>query len=32
MWLDHCHCVIVALDEPRPRLVALNVAARNIGV
>jgi broad specificity phosphatase PhoE len=32
MWLDHCHCVIVALDEPQPRLVALNVAARNIGV
>jgi hypothetical protein len=24
--------VIVALDEPQPRLVALNVAARNIGV
>jgi hypothetical protein len=24
--------VVVALDEPQPRLVALNVAARNIGV
>jgi probable phosphoglycerate mutase len=32
MWLDHCHCAIVDLDEPQPRLVALNVAARNIGV
>jgi len=32
MWLDHCHCAVVALDESPPRLVALNVAARNIGV
>jgi 2,3-bisphosphoglycerate-dependent phosphoglycerate mutase len=32
MWLDHCHCVVVALDESPPRLTALNVAARNIGV
>jgi broad specificity phosphatase PhoE len=32
MWLDHCHCVVVALDESPPRLMALNVAARNIGV
>jgi len=32
MWLDHCHCAIVALDESPPRLTALNVAARNIGV
>ena len=32
MWLDHCHCVVVALDESPPRLVALNVDARNIGV
>ena len=32
MWLDHCHCAVVALDESPPRLVALNVDARNIGV
>jgi hypothetical protein len=32
MWLDHCHCVVVALGESPPRLTALNVAARNIGV
>jgi broad specificity phosphatase PhoE len=32
MWLDHCHCAVVALDEAPPRLTALNVAARNIGV
>jgi broad specificity phosphatase PhoE len=32
MWLDHCHCVVVALDESPPRLMALNVDARNIGV
>lgn len=32
MWLDHCHCVVVALGESPPRLMALNVAARNIGV
>jgi broad specificity phosphatase PhoE len=32
MWLDHCHCAVVALDESPPRLMALNVAARNIGV
>ncbi len=32
MWLDHCHCAVVALDHSPPRLVALNVAARNIGV
>jgi broad specificity phosphatase PhoE len=32
MWLDHCHCVVVALDESPPRLMALNVAARNVGV
>ena len=32
MWLDHCHCAVVALDEAPPRLVALNVAPRNIGV
>jgi broad specificity phosphatase PhoE len=32
MWLDHCHCAVVALDESPPRLVALNVAAHNIGV
>jgi broad specificity phosphatase PhoE len=31
MWLDHCHCAVVALDESPPRLVALNVDARNIG-
>jgi probable phosphoglycerate mutase len=31
MWLDHCHCVVVALDESPPRLTALNVAARDIG-
>jgi broad specificity phosphatase PhoE len=32
MWLDHCHCVVIALGESPPRLMALNVAARNIGV
>jgi broad specificity phosphatase PhoE len=32
LWLDHCHCAVVALDESPPRLVALNVAPRNIGV
>jgi broad specificity phosphatase PhoE len=32
MWLDHCHCAVVLLDESPPRLMALNVAARNIGV
>ena len=32
MWLDHCHCAVVALDESPPRLVALNIDARNIGV
>ncbi len=32
MWLDHCHCAVVALDQAPPRLTALNVAARNIGV
>ena len=32
MWLDHCHCAVVALDHSPPRLVALNVAPRNIGV
>jgi broad specificity phosphatase PhoE len=32
MWLDHCHCAVVALDETPPRLVALNVAPRTIGV
>jgi probable phosphoglycerate mutase len=32
MWLDHCHCAVVALDELPPRLVALNIDARNIGV
>jgi broad specificity phosphatase PhoE len=32
MWLDHCHCAVVALDESPPRLVALNVRTRNIGV
>ena len=32
MWLDHCHCAVVALGESPPRLMALNVAARNIGV
>jgi broad specificity phosphatase PhoE len=32
MWLDHCHCAVVALDESPPRLVALNVDARDIGV
>jgi broad specificity phosphatase PhoE len=32
MWLDHCHCAVVALDESSPRLVALNVAPRTIGV
>jgi broad specificity phosphatase PhoE len=32
MWLDHCHCAVIALDQPPPRLVGLNVAARNIGV
>lgn len=32
MWLDHCHCAVVALDQSPPRLTALNVAACNIGV
>jgi broad specificity phosphatase PhoE len=32
MWLDHCHCAVIALDESPSRLMALNVAARNIGV
>ena len=32
MWLDHCHCAVVALDASSPRLVALNVAPRTIGV
>jgi broad specificity phosphatase PhoE len=32
MWLDHCHCVVVALGDSPPRLMALNVAAHNIGV
>jgi len=32
MWLDHCHCIVVALDESPPRLMALNVTPRNIGV
>lgn len=32
MWLDHCHCAVVALGESPPRLVALNIDARNIGV
>jgi broad specificity phosphatase PhoE len=32
MWLDHCHCAVVALDKSPPRLVALNVDARNIVV
>jgi len=32
MWLDHCHCAVIALDESPPRLTALNVPARNIGV
>jgi probable phosphoglycerate mutase len=32
MWLDHCHCAVIALDEAPPRLTALNVPARNIGV
>lgn len=32
MWLDHCHCAVIELDESPPRLVALNVDARNIGV
>jgi probable phosphoglycerate mutase len=32
MWLDHCHCAVVALDHSPPRLVALNVAAGPTGV
>ena len=32
MWLDHCHCAVIGLDESPPRLTALNVAARTIGV
>jgi len=32
MWLDHCRCIVIALDESPPRLIALNVAACNIGV
>ena len=32
MWLDHCHCAVVALDASPPRLVGLNVTPRNIGV
>ena len=32
MWLDHCGCVVIALDESPPRLMALNVPARTIGV
>jgi glucosyl-3-phosphoglycerate phosphatase len=32
MWLDHCHAAVIALDRSPPRLVALNVAARTIGV
>jgi broad specificity phosphatase PhoE len=32
MWLDHCRCAVVALDESPPRLMALNVAPRNVGV
>ena len=30
MWLDHCHCAVIALAESPPRLTALNVAARNL--
>ena len=32
MWLDHCQCAVIALDESPPRLMALNVDPRNIGV
>jgi probable phosphoglycerate mutase len=31
MWLDHCHCAVVALDQSPPRLMALNVPASSIG-
>jgi glucosyl-3-phosphoglycerate phosphatase len=31
MWLDHCHCAVVALDQSPPRLMALNVPAGTIG-